>query len=37
MRRITIIMEGQGVGGHVGDEPSPFFFFFFFHEGLEWC
>ena len=27
------IMEGQGVGGHVGDESFPFFF----HDGLKWC
>ena len=29
-----IIMEGQGVGGHVGDEFPPVFFF---HDGLKWC
>ena len=27
------IMEGQGVGGHVGDESSPSLCFFFFHDG----
>ena len=29
MRRIMIIMECQGVGGHVGDESSPSLCFFF--------
>ena len=29
-------MEGQGVGGHVGDESSPSLSFFF-HDGLKWC
>ena len=27
VRRIMIIMEGQGVGGHVGDDCVLFFFF----------
>ena len=31
--------EGQGVGGHVGDESSPSLclVFFLFHDGLKWC
>ena len=29
---IMIIMEGQGVGGHLGDESCPSLFFFF----LRW-
>ena len=31
------IMEGQGVGGHVGDESSPFFFFSTVSNGFEIC
>ena len=34
MRWIMIITEGQGVGGHVGDESSPSLCFF--HDGLKW-
>ena len=30
------IMEGQGVGGHVGDDFSVFVSIFF-HDGLKWC
>ena len=30
-------MEGQGVGGHVGDDFSVFFVSIFFHDGLKWC
>ena len=36
-RRIMIITEGQGVGGHVGDEFSLSLFIFFFNDGLKWC
>ena len=30
-------MEGQGAGGHVGDESCSSLFFFFFHDGLKRC
>ena len=29
-----IFVEGQGVGGHVGDESS---LTVFFYDGLKWC
>ena len=32
LSRVLNTMEGQGVGGYVGDVSSPFF-----HDGRKWC
>ena len=35
LSRVMNIMEGQGVGGYVGDKSSPFFFFTMVSNGVD--